>query len=76
MRWANAGGVHREKYALYHLKKSQGVSGGELSYYHPLQADGYWKEQASIEGVLSPLEMKQQSASKSSSSASGGDGNG
>ena len=39
-RWANAGGEHREKYSFYHRKKTEGWTGLDLQFYHPMAVDG------------------------------------
>ena len=58
-RWANAGGRHKEKYALFRAKKNEGLTGKELHYWHPMAKDGYWAKQAADEGVMAPWEEKE-----------------
>ena len=57
-RWANAGGAHRDKYALYHAKKRLGLIGKELAFWHPMTKGGHWEQVAHREGKPSPREMK------------------
>ena len=42
-RWANSGGRHKEKYAMYNMKKNEGLTSRELAFWHPYQKDGYWE---------------------------------
>jgi hypothetical protein len=56
-RWANSGGQHRDKYALYHKKQREGVT--NVSFYHPFAEDGYWAKKAAEDGVPSPFQMRQ-----------------
>jgi hypothetical protein len=55
-RWANSGGQHRDKYALYHKKQREGVH--NVAFYHPFAEDGYWAKKAAEDGVPSPFQMR------------------
>ena len=41
-RWANSGGQHHEKFALYYRKKREGATGADLAFFHPYARGGHW----------------------------------
>ena len=62
-RWANPGGRHREKFALYHQRVREGVTGAELAFWHPFARAGHWAAEAEKKGELPPWKVREQGAS-------------
>ena len=58
-RWANGGGRHKEKYALFRKKQREGITGKDLNFWHPFAKDGHWAKQAKDAGVMAPWEEKE-----------------
>ena len=64
-RWANAGGKHKEKFALYHKKKAQGVTGDDLGFFHPYARGGHWEAEAIAQGIDPPWKQRELGSASS-----------
>ena len=47
---------------MYHKKKSEGLAGSNLHYYHPYCKGGYWEQVAIEKGEEPPWKDKQRRA--------------